>query len=229
MLSLGRFLQHAAGEDEVDQGALVERLVQRAAEAVLLPDRRAALQELRDLLATGDARAQAAFGAAGLPVALGVVRDREDLESVQLALEALAAAVGGGEHGGGVTQVGCCSARGPGLLAGSAATGCWRRDCAPWRRSLIAPSTRPPARPPFRPPSAGHRRERAAAGAHARRPAAAAELAGGGAGGHGRLLRAVPRAASAQGPVRGGAPAAAGGAGAGCAGAGCAGQGARAW
>lgn len=110
MLSLGRFLQHAAAEDDHNDG-LLEQLVQRVSEAVLLPDRREAMQQLRDLLVSGNSRAQMAFGAVGLQVALGVVRDREDLEMVQQALECLAAAVGGGASdanggGGGVTQVG---------------------------------------------------------------------------------------------------------------------------
>jgi hypothetical protein len=101
MLALGRLLQQAQAEqdDQQYESGLVEQLVQRVAEAILLPDRREALQQLRDLL-TGSSKAQLAFGAVGFPTLLQVVRDREDLEMVQLALESLAAVVGAGETGG---------------------------------------------------------------------------------------------------------------------------------
>ena len=116
LAEFGRFLQQQASRDSDDDSEhynrRVEQLVSRAAEAVLLPDRRAALQELKDVL-VGNPRAQMAFGSCGFPMALGVVRDREDLESVQLALESLAAAVVGGADAGG-SQVsgvgrGCCA------------------------------------------------------------------------------------------------------------------------
>ena len=119
LAEFGRFLQQQAVRDSDDDAEQdnrrVEQLVSRAAEAVLLPDRRAALQELRDVL-VGNPRAQMAFGACGFPLALGVVRDREDLESVQLALESLAAAVGGGADAGSQVQAGA-------VLA------CWRACC----------------------------------------------------------------------------------------------------
>ena len=102
MLSeIGRFLQSAhEPEGDGDVERRVEQLTQRVSEAVLLPDRRAALQELKDLLVVGNARAQMAFGNVGFPAALHVVREREDLEMVQLALESLAVAVGGYDGGG---------------------------------------------------------------------------------------------------------------------------------
>lgn len=99
-----RFLQQASDDGAADRAvaAQVEQLVARVAEAVVLQDRRDALAQLRDLLTSGGGgAAAAAFGAAGFPLALGIVRDREDRELVQLALESLSAAVGGGTDGGG--------------------------------------------------------------------------------------------------------------------------------
>ena len=98
LAEFGRFLREQAEDDDGGGGVdrHVEALVQRIAEAVLLPDRRAAMQELRDVL-VGSPHALNAFGAVGLPAMLDVVREREDLEMVQLALECLAAAVGGGD------------------------------------------------------------------------------------------------------------------------------------
>ncbi|PSC74328.1 Arginine deiminase [Micractinium conductrix] len=90
---------------------LVEQLVQRVSEAVLLADRREALQQLRDLLAGPGGRARHAFGSVGLPVALQVVRDREDLEMVQLALECLAAALGSGEGTAAVDEAAAVNAQ----------------------------------------------------------------------------------------------------------------------
>lgn len=128
LAEFGRFLQQQAARDSDDDdehyNRRVEQLVSRAAEAVLLPDRRAALQELKDLL-VGNPRAQMAFGSCGFPMALSVVRDREDLESVQLALESLAAAVGGGAEAGG-SQVGA----GLGLGAWACLMDCGWRDSA---------------------------------------------------------------------------------------------------
>ncbi|EFN51480.1 hypothetical protein CHLNCDRAFT_140241 [Chlorella variabilis] len=98
MLALGRFLQQQAQDEAGDQYVdLLERLVQRVSDAVLLPDRREALQQLRDLL-LGSPKAQLAFGAVGFPAMLQVVRDRDDGEMVQLALESLAAAVAVGSE-----------------------------------------------------------------------------------------------------------------------------------
>ena len=98
MLGLGRrFLQQQAADGQQQCASQIEQLVQRLSEAVLIGDRRDALQQIRDLLASGGAEAQLAFGAVGaIPAMLLVVRDREDVEMVQLALECLAAAVGGG-------------------------------------------------------------------------------------------------------------------------------------
>lgn len=105
MLALGRFLQQQAQDEAGDQYVdLLERLVQRVSDAVLLPDRREALQQLRDLL-LGSPKAQLAFGAVGFPAMLQVVRDRDDGEMVQLALESLAAAVAVGSEAR-TTQVG---------------------------------------------------------------------------------------------------------------------------
>lgn len=85
--------------------------VRRVSDALSLPDRRAALHDLLDTLA-GNGRAQMAFGSVdGFPVLLAVVREREDLESLQIALECLAAAVGGGggdAHAGQVRRRCCC-------------------------------------------------------------------------------------------------------------------------
>ncbi|KAL4452662.1 hypothetical protein ABPG75_008324 [Micractinium tetrahymenae] len=107
MLAFQRFLQQqaaaaAAEEEEHEYDVLVEQLVQRVAEAVLVGDRREALQQLRDLLTgSSGAKAQHAFGTVGFPVMLHQVRERGegDAEMLQLALESLAAAVGGGEGG----------------------------------------------------------------------------------------------------------------------------------
>lgn len=108
MLAFQRFLQAQAEDDRGEHDErLVEQLVQRVSEAVLLADRREALQQLRDLLAGPGGRARHAFGSVGLPVALQVVRDREDLEMVQLALECLAAALGSGEGTAAVDEVRC--------------------------------------------------------------------------------------------------------------------------
>lgn len=101
MLALGRLLAQAQGagaaEDQYDR--LVEALLQRVSESVILSDRREALLQLRDVLA-GAPRAQLAFGAMGFPVMAQVVREREDLEMVQAALECLSHAVGGSSEGG---------------------------------------------------------------------------------------------------------------------------------
>lgn len=99
MLSLTKFLQQGAAQDDGECDTQVELLVQRVSEAVLIGDRREALKHLKDLLASS-AKAQLAFGAVGFPTMLQVVREREDLEMVQLALESLAVAVGGGSGGG---------------------------------------------------------------------------------------------------------------------------------
>ena len=108
MLGLGRFLQQQAQAEDDQFDSLVEQLVQRVSEAVLIGDRRDALQQLKDLLAGGSAKAQLAFGAVGFHAVLQVVRDREDLEMVQLALECLAASVSGGGSGTAAGQVCCC-------------------------------------------------------------------------------------------------------------------------
>ena len=112
MLSLTRFLQQQAeAQNDGECDTQVEQLVQRVSEAVLIGDRREALQHLRDLLASS-AKAQLAFGAVGFPAMLQVVREREDLEMVQLALESLAAAVGGGGSGAGDASGGQVSGQG---------------------------------------------------------------------------------------------------------------------
>lgn len=107
MLAFQRFLQQqaaaaAAEEEEHEYDVLVEQLVQRVAEAVLVGDRREALQQLRDLLTgSSGAKAQHAFGTVGFPAMLHLVRERGegDAEMLQLALECLAASVGGSEGG----------------------------------------------------------------------------------------------------------------------------------
>ncbi len=107
MLAFQRFLQQqaaaaAAEEEDHEYDVLVEQLVQRVAEAVLVGDRREALQQLRDLLAgSSGAKAQHTFGTVGFPVMLHQVRERGegDAEMLQMALECLAASVGGGEGG----------------------------------------------------------------------------------------------------------------------------------
>lgn len=79
--------------DSVDDRSLVEPLLQRIAESALLEDRRHALQALRDSL--GDARALTSFGACdGFQVLMVAAReDRDDIESVRAALEAMGQAV----------------------------------------------------------------------------------------------------------------------------------------
>lgn len=99
-------LTEDSGEDVY--GGIVERQVRRVSEALSLPDRRATLHDLLDTL-TGNGRAQMAFGSVdGFPALLQVVREREDLESLQIALECLAAAVGGGGGDAHAGQVRCC-------------------------------------------------------------------------------------------------------------------------
>lgn len=98
MKAFSRFL--AQTEPDGTATELLEKLVQRLCEAVVLQDRRDALQQLRDLLvANTKEEALLAFGSVGVPTMLQVVTDREDLEMVQLALESLAASVAAASGG----------------------------------------------------------------------------------------------------------------------------------
>ena len=95
MKAFQRFLTQQAERAEAQYDGLVEGLLQRVSESVLVGDRREALAELRDLLADAP-RAQAAFGTLGFPVVAHVVRERDDIEMVRSAVECMNLAVGGG-------------------------------------------------------------------------------------------------------------------------------------
>lgn len=75
--------------EEKDEGQ-VGTMLDRVANEILTEDRREALGNLRDLLATGSPVGLATFGEKGLPVMTAVVRDdRADVALVQLALETI--------------------------------------------------------------------------------------------------------------------------------------------
>lgn len=76
-----------------DYAGAVESLIQRINESVLLPDRRDALFQLRDLLCD-NSKAQMAFGGIGFPSLCTVLREhRSEADMVRAALEAMSHAV----------------------------------------------------------------------------------------------------------------------------------------
>eukprot|EP00850_Spirogloea_muscicola_P018954 SM000179S03426 [mRNA] locus=s179:217937:219229:- [translate_table: standard] len=82
-------LVFGSGEAADEDDGRVERLLERISDGVLAEDRRSAMAELRNVL--GDSRAaQLAFGTMGFPVLSDVLKDeRDDIEMVRGALEAL--------------------------------------------------------------------------------------------------------------------------------------------
>jgi hypothetical protein len=178
MLALGRLLAQAQGSQQDDHhyDSVVEALVQRVSESVILSDRREALLQLRDVLASAP-RSHLAFGAMGFPVMAQIVREREDLEMVQAALECLSHAVGGAGEAAPATPGGAEAKARPGPGIPFICT-----PCAGGQRPGGDPARAPTACPA---PHAGRRRvnQRGAAGPHARRDRPAAEHVGRRAGG----------------------------------------------
>lgn len=88
MLALGRLFPSSA-EEEKDYGKEVDSYLQRINESVLLPDRRDAVFQLRDLL-VDNTKAQLAFGSHGFPTMCTVLQEhRTEIEMVRAALEAI--------------------------------------------------------------------------------------------------------------------------------------------
>ncbi|XP_078428419.1 golgin Putative 6 [Wolffia australiana] len=76
-----------------NEDSYVERLLDRISNGVLADDRRSAITELQSLVAESRP-AQMAFGAIGLPVIIGVLKEeRDDVEMVRGALETLVSAM----------------------------------------------------------------------------------------------------------------------------------------
>jgi hypothetical protein len=91
MQALGKFLQVNNTSDPRSQTSYVENLTQRISESALIEDRREAIFQLRDVMSSPVAQQE--FGNSGFPVLLAVLRDREELDMVRAALEAIQSAV----------------------------------------------------------------------------------------------------------------------------------------
>ncbi|KAL9292953.1 putative armadillo-like helical protein [Arabidopsis thaliana] len=86
------FLCYESG-DICYHGSYIQRLLDRISNGTLPDDRRTAIVELQSVVAESNA-AQLAFGAAGFPVIVGILKDqRDDLEMVRGALETLLGAL----------------------------------------------------------------------------------------------------------------------------------------
>lgn len=94
MWGVGKFLNSQPGHRNAEISNAVNTLIQRVGESVIIEDRRAALQELRDVLAD-DVAAQASFASLGFSTICGIIdSDRDDADVLRACLECLVAVVG---------------------------------------------------------------------------------------------------------------------------------------